>query len=66
DCISGPSEILTGPLSAYLSKVNDSSDLADKMSSALKSYPHINSDIIEKFKEENIYNEYKKLWEHND
>ncbi len=65
DCVSGPSEILTGPLSAYLAKVNDSSDLACKIGLALKGYPSIEPELIKKFKEETIYTEYKKLWEYN-
>ncbi|WP_309498463.1 glycosyltransferase [Sulfurovum sp.] len=65
NCVSGPSEILTGSLSGYLAKVNDSKDLADKIRLALVGYPNIDAAMIEKFKEENIYNEYKKLWEHN-
>ena len=65
NCVSGPSEILTGALNTYLAKVNDSNDLADKISLALESYPNIDATMIEKFKEENIYYEYKKLWENN-
>ena len=66
NCISGPSEILTGRLSPYLAKVNDSSDLADKISLALESYPNIDTTMIEKFKEENIYNGYRELWASNE
>jgi len=62
DCISGPNEILTGALSQYLAKVNDSTDLAFKIEDALKSYPSLEgSEYLEKFKEENVFLEYKAL-----
>lgn len=61
NCVSGPSEILQGELSQYLAKVNDCSDLSIKIQMALDTYPNIDDSYIEKFKEENIYNEYRKL-----
>ena len=61
DCISGPSEILTGELSQYLAKVNDSDDLSKKITLALESYPDITQEHIKKFSAENIYEKYSKL-----
>lgn len=58
DCVSGPSEILTGELSQYLSKVNDSDDLSRKIALALEYYPEIKESSIDKFNAENIYQEY--------
>jgi len=63
DCISGPSEILTEDLSHYLSRVNDTEDLADKISKALSSYPPITNSNVEKFSMDTIYKKYKKLEE---
>lgn len=61
DCISGPSEILTGALSAYLAKVNDSGDLSQKMTEAIEDYPEINASHIDTFNAENIYQKYTEL-----
>jgi glycosyltransferase involved in cell wall biosynthesis len=61
NCVSGPSEILTGELSQYLAKVNDSDDLALKISMALENYPKIDQRSIERFREEAIYEEYTKI-----
>ena len=61
DCISGPREIMTGELQEYLAKVNDSKSLAEKVSLALCRYPDINEKMLEKFKEENVYNEYCRV-----
>jgi len=58
DCISGPSEILTGDLSAYLSKVNDPDDLSSKISLAIDHYPEIKKSHIEKFSMDTIYEKY--------
>lgn len=61
DCVSGPSEILTGELSQYLAKVNDVDDLSKKISLAIEYYPEINESYIEKFNAENIYQKYIEL-----
>jgi len=52
---------LTGELSQYLAKVNDSDDLALKISMALENYPKIDNGHIERFKEETIYEAYTKI-----
>mgnify|MGYP000700518326 CR=1 FL=1 len=51
NCISGPSEILTGELSKYLANVNDSDDLALKMNQILKDEVIIKDESIQKFNE---------------
>ena len=61
DCVSGPSEILTGELSDYLAKVNESDDLKKKISLALEYYPEIKASYIDKFNAENIYKKYIEL-----
>jgi glycosyltransferase involved in cell wall biosynthesis len=61
NCISGPSEILTGELSKYLAKVNDSDDLALKMNQILVEEVIIKDDYIQKFNEINIVNQYLEL-----
>jgi glycosyltransferase involved in cell wall biosynthesis len=61
NCISGPSEILTGKLSKYLAKVNDSDDLAITMNQMMKDDIDIKDEYISKFSEENIVNEYLSL-----
>jgi glycosyltransferase involved in cell wall biosynthesis len=61
DCVSGPSEILTGELSTYLAKVNDSDDLRKKMALAIEYYPEIKESYIDKFNAENIYQKYIAL-----
>ena len=61
NCISGPSEILTGKLSPYLSKVNDSDDLSRKINLAMEYYPEIKKAHIEKFSMETIYKKYDSL-----
>jgi glycosyltransferase involved in cell wall biosynthesis len=58
DCVSGPSEILTGELSQYLAKVNDVDDLSKKISLAIEYYPEIKESYIDKFNAENIYQKY--------
>lgn len=63
DCISGPSEILTGELNQYLAKVNDSDDLSEKIKLALDHYPEINNVYLDKFNEENIYDVYIELFD---
>ena len=44
-----------------IAKVNDSDDLALKISMALENYPKIDQLSIERFREETIYNEYTKI-----
>lgn len=61
NCISGPSEILTGELSKYLAKVNDSNDLALKMTNTLRDKVVIENKHIDKFNEVNIINQYLEL-----
>ena len=61
NCISGPSEILTGELSQYLASVNDCDDLGKKISLALEYYPEIKESYIDKFNAENIYQKYIAL-----
>lgn len=61
NCISGPSEILTGELSKYLANVNDSDDLALKMNQILEDKLVIEDKYIEKFNEDNIVNQYLEL-----
>jgi glycosyltransferase involved in cell wall biosynthesis len=63
NCVSGPSEILVGELDQYLAKVNDSNDLSNKIKLALDRYPEIRDEYLDKFNEENIYNEYIKLFD---
>ncbi|RLA57390.1 MAG: hypothetical protein DRQ78_13560 [Epsilonproteobacteria bacterium] len=60
DCVSGPSEILTGKLSKYLAKVNDSDDLSMKIQLALKQYPEIEDKYLDKFNQDIIYKYYEK------
>ncbi len=60
DCVSGPSEILTGKLSKYLAKVNDSDDLSNKIALALKQYPEISDKYLDKFNQEVIYKHYEE------
>lgn len=61
NCISGPSEILTGELSKYLAKVNDSDDLSIKMNQMMEHNIGIKDEYISKFSEENIINQYLSL-----
>lgn len=61
NCISGPSEILTGDLSKYLVKVNDSDELALKINQILEDKILIQDKYIEKFNEINIVNRYLEL-----
>ncbi len=58
NCVSGPSEILTGDLSAYLANVNDSDDLSKKITLSLECYPEIKKFHIEKFSMDTIYEKY--------
>jgi len=61
DCPSGPSEILTGPLAAYLVPKGDSAALAAKMREALESYPEITEEMIERFDKHVITQQYLAL-----
>lgn len=65
DCPSGPKEIMIGELSAFLSKVNDEADLADKILLALNRYKdkrQIDFSIyIEKFEATDIAQKYLNL-----
>jgi glycosyltransferase involved in cell wall biosynthesis len=54
DCDTGPREILTGPLRAYLARVNDPEDLSEKIEAALRSYPRIEGEWVGKFDRERI------------
>jgi len=60
DCVSGPSEIMTGELSKYLAKVNDSDDLSNKIKLALEQYPEIRDEYLDKFNQEVIYKHYEE------
>jgi glycosyltransferase involved in cell wall biosynthesis len=61
NCISGPSEILTGELNQYLAKVNDSDDLSKKLTLSLEYYPEIKEAYIEKFSAVNVYQKYVEI-----
>ncbi len=61
DCRSGPDEILTGALSAYLARVNDADDLSSKIADALVYYPPIEDIYLQKFAMEHIYERYTVL-----
>jgi glycosyltransferase involved in cell wall biosynthesis len=63
DCISGPSEILIGELKSFLAKLNDLSDIAEKMNAALLRYPSITPEYIGKFTESAVYDAYVDLLE---
>lgn len=49
DCPSGPSEILTGPLSSYLSPRGDAKALARNLVSAVEAPPRIEPEIVTRF-----------------
>jgi len=61
NCPTGPSEILIGELSSYLTPPGDSRLLAQKMNEALNYYPPIDKAILKKFTKKEIVKEYKKL-----
>jgi glycosyltransferase involved in cell wall biosynthesis len=63
DCISGPSEILTGKLRNYLAEVNNPKELSEKMQYALSFYPSIEDKYVEKFSEERIFQQYIDMLE---
>lgn len=61
NCISGPSEILTGSLSKYLAEVNNVDDLASKIYQAMNEDVIIDEKELEKFSEDNIIKKYLNL-----
>lgn len=61
DAPHGPSEILTGPLSHYLARVNDPNDLARKMADALQAYPPISEAYLTPFAAEESVRRYLSL-----
>ena len=61
NCPSGPAEILTGPLSAYLAKVNDPDDLCEKIQKALVDQISIDSSYYERFDNMKIAGHYLSL-----
>lgn len=61
NCISGPSEILTGSLSEYLAEVNNVDDLASKIYKAVNENITIDKKELEKFSEDNIIKKYLNL-----
>lgn len=61
DCLSGPSEILIGELSEFLSPVGDSYKLGQNIDQALKEYPLISESLIGKFSHSCVVKEYIKL-----
>jgi len=60
NCPTGPSEILTGEFSQYLSPVGDAQSLADNIVSALTFYPEINYDLISKYHHIEVAKKYIK------
>ena len=61
DCISGPSEILTGELVPFLAKINDSYDLSKKIDNALSEDLKITKEHIEKFNRKSVFLQYQNL-----
>jgi len=61
NCLSGPDEILTGRLSAFLAKVNDVEDLTLKIKSALSSQEKILPHYYEHFSDIQIAKDYLSL-----
>jgi glycosyltransferase involved in cell wall biosynthesis len=58
DCPTGPSEILTGELSAFLVPVADSRLFAEKLKLAQLCYPTISDDLIAKFDNRKVAEQY--------
>lgn len=58
DCPTGPREILVDELSNFLVPVGNSDALAEKIKRALDSYPPIRNEIIQKFDENFVSNQY--------
>ncbi len=63
DCPTGPAEILSAELSAYLVPVGDSEALSKKMLEAIREYPKINRDKFSIFSMQSIAKEYLSLIE---
>lgn len=61
DCPSGPKEILAGNLAQWLVPVSDPAALASKIDEALDSEIHIPEQILEKFTEDRVYEQYCQL-----
>ena len=61
DCPSGPSDILSGELSTYLSPPGDIEKLAKNINKALYNYPKIENKFIERFDRYIIAKEYTDL-----
>ncbi len=61
DCNHGPREILTGPLSNYLVRVNDPADLACKIEAALQAYPTITPEMTTPYEANCIAEHYLSL-----
>ena len=58
NCPTGPSEILTGKLSKYLSPTGDHIALAKNMVSALSEYPELTNKLIEQYNSEMVAKKY--------
>jgi glycosyltransferase involved in cell wall biosynthesis len=63
DCPTGPSEILVGSLSGFLSPVGDIDKLAGNIISALSDYPEITEDKLYHFSDSYALNQYIKHFE---
>jgi len=61
DCLSGPSEILTGSLKEYLSPPGDANALAANISKALREYPDISKLDFSYLRSEHISRAYLEL-----
>ena len=61
DCPSGPSDILTGDFSTFLSPPDDAEKLAENIGKALSGYPKIEPGLIERFDSTIIAKEYADL-----
>ena len=61
DCRSGPSEILTGSLSRYLSPVGDAEALARNLRSAVSERPTIDPAILNRFSLQNAIDQIESL-----
>ncbi len=58
DCPTGPSEILTGEFSRFLSPIGDADTLADNLREALSNYPEINEGLIAKYHHLEVAHQY--------
>lgn len=61
DCNHGPREIMLPPLDAFLARVNDPEDLAQKIEAALIRYPPIPQELLSRFDFETIAKHYLSL-----